>query len=144
MPRPPTRPPTDPQVRALAPGSTPIDVRDGELRGLILTVLPSGRKQFTLRYRAKGKQRRLILGDYPGLSLAKARKLVRRKQTAIDAGEDPAADDRPRASRPKDTVAGLAAEYLKKHAAKKRTAAEDERILNVDVLPYWRDRSVRD
>jgi len=134
----------DPQVRALAPGSTPIDVRDGELRGLILTVLPSGRKQFALRYRAKGKQRRLILGDYPGLSLAKARKLARQKQTAIDAGEDPAAVRQAARLAPVDTVAGLADEYLKKHAPKKRTAAEDERILNVDVLPYWRDRSVRE
>ena len=92
MPRPTHDPLTDPQVRALAPGATPIDVRDGELRGLILTVLPSGRKQFTLRYRTKGKQTRLLLGEYPGLSLAKARKQARRKQTAIDGGADPAAE----------------------------------------------------
>jgi integrase len=135
---------TDPWVRALAPGRTPIDVRDGDLRGLILTVLPSGRKQFALRYRAKGKQRRLVLGDYPGLSLAQARKLARRKQTAIDAGEDPAAERQAARLAPVDTIGALAAEYLKKHAAKKRTAAEDARILNVDVLPYWRDRSVRE
>jgi hypothetical protein len=35
-----------------------------------------------------------------------------------------------------DTVAVLAEDYLKKHARKhKRSAAEDERILNADVLP---------
>jgi integrase len=44
-----------------------------------------------------------------------------------------------------DTVATLAAEYLAKHArAKKRSADEDARILEADVLPRWRDRSVRE
>ena len=64
------------------------------------------------------------------------------KQTAIDSGADPAADRQQARRAPTDTVGTLAADYLKKHAAKKRTAAEDERILNADVLPYWRARSV--
>lgn len=145
MPRPTHAPLTDPQVRALRPGGTPIDVRDGELRGLILTVLPSGRKQFALRYRTKGKQRRLVLGDYPSLSLAKARKLAQKKQTEIDSGADPAAARQAARRAPTDTVETLAKDYLAKHARKhKRSAGEDERILNADVLPYWRERSVRE
>src|SRR5262245_33177209 len=95
---------TDPSVRALRPGRTPIDVRDGQTRGLILTVLPSGRKQFALRYRAHGKQRRLVLGDYPGLSLEKARKLARHQQVAIDNGKDPAAVRQAARRAPVDTV----------------------------------------
>ena len=135
---------TDPQVRSLVPGDAIVELRDGELRGLILRVLPSGRKQFTLRYRTKGKQKRLLLGEYPGLSLAKARKQARQKLTAIDGGADPSAERQQARRAPTDTVEGLAADYLKKHAAKKRTAAEDERILNADVLPYWRARSVKE
>jgi integrase len=39
----------------------------------------------------------------------------------------------------------LAEDYLAKHARKfKRSAGEDERILNVEVLPRWREKSVRD
>jgi integrase len=145
MTRPTHDPLTDPQIKSLAPGSTPIDVRDRELRGLILTILPSGRKQFALRYRAKGKQRRLMLGEYPGLSLAKARKLARTKQSAIDAGADPAAERQEARRAPTDTIEALATEYLAKHArVHKRTAAEDERMLNVYVLPRWRERSVRE
>lgn len=136
---------TDPQLKALQPGTTPIDLRDGELRGLIFTVLPSGRKQFALRYRAKGKQRRLLLGEYPGLSLAKARKLARHKQTAIDSGADPAADRQAARRAAADTFEALAADYMAKHARKfKRTADEDARILNADILPHWRGRSVRE
>ncbi|MEO7192067.1 MAG: hypothetical protein ABI051_13520 [Vicinamibacterales bacterium] len=44
-----------------------------------------------------------------------------------------------------DTVAALAAEYLEKHAGlRKKTGAEDARILRVDVLPHLGERSLRD
>ena len=61
-------------IRRLRPGRTPVDIRDGLQRGLILTVLPSGRKQFAVRYRFRGTQRRYRLGEFPSLSLAHARK----------------------------------------------------------------------
>lgn len=145
MPRVQHDPLTDAQLRALAPGPTPIDVRDGELRGLVVTVLPSGRKQFNVRYRHQGKQRRLMLGEYPGVSLAKARKLARREQAAIDSGRDPARERRAAKAKRTDTVESLVTEYLAKHARRfKRSADEDARILEVEVLPRWRDRSVRE
>ena len=50
MPRPTHKPLTDRAIRATTPGPTPIDLRDGELRGLILTVHPSGKRQWTIRY----------------------------------------------------------------------------------------------
>ena len=135
----------DTQVRRLQPGTIPIDVRDGQLRGLILTVLPSGRKQWTIRYRRKGKQRRLVLGAYPAMTIAKARKTARHELSRIDAKQDPVAERRVANAKPVDTVAALVADYLKRHARRtKRSAAEDERMLTVDVLPTWKDRSVRD
>jgi integrase len=138
---------TDQGLRALAPGSTPIEVRDGELRGLIVTVLPSGRKQFSVRYRVHGKQRRLVLGDYPGLTLALARKRARKAQTDIDGGRDLAAEHQAAKTARTDTVDALVIDYLAKHARKfKKTesADEDERIINKDVLPKWTGRSVRE
>lgn len=144
MPRPTHPPLTHQEVRALAPKGTPVDVRDGEMRGLILTVLPSGRKQFAMRYRFGGKQKRFVLGEYPAVSLASARKLARNAQTAVDAGQDPAGQRQAVKRAPADTVAALVDDYLKKHARKfKRSAAEDERMLKADVLPTWRERSVR-
>jgi integrase len=136
---------TDRGIRALLSKGTPFDVRDGGQPGLVLTVLPSGRKQFTLRYRFQGKQRRLLLGEYPAVSLALARKRTRKAQSSIDDGKDPAGERQAAKAKRTDTVAALAKDYLAKHARKfKRSAAEDERILNVEVLPRWRDRSVRE
>ena len=145
MPRTTHRPLTDSQVRTVAPCQNPVDVRDGHTRGLILTVLPSGRRQFSIRYRYHGRQRRLILGDYPQLTLAQARRRARKQQVAIADGGDPAGERRAAKARRTDTVAALAADYLKKHARKfKKSAHEDERMLRVNVLPSWGDRSVRD
>ena len=136
---------SDARVRALPVGASPIEVRDGDTRGLILTVLPSGRKQFAVRYRRGGKQKRLLLGEYPAVSLAVARKRARHAQSAIDNGADPAKDRQLAKAAPPDTVKALATDYLKRHARKfKRSASEDERVLDVDVLPYWGDRSVRE
>lgn len=145
MPRSTHAPFTDHHVRALQPGPTPIDVRDGELRGLILTVLPSGRKQFSIRYRVRGRQRRLVLGEYPGLSLAQARKHARKAQTGIDEGRDLAGERQAAKLARTDTVKALVDDYLAKHARPfKKSADEDARVLTVDVLPTWGDRSVRD
>lgn len=138
---------TDQQVKQLQPGPTPIDLRDGAARGLILTILPTGRKTFSVRYVFQGKHRRLPLGDYGGrggLTIAKARDAAGAARAKIRKGEDPAGERHAAKAKRTDTVETLAAEYLAKHAKHKRTAAEDDRILRVDVLPYWRDRSVRE
>src|SRR4051812_18962429 len=79
---------TDRTIRTLAAKETPSDIRDGGQPGLVLTVLPSGRKQFSIRYRFQGKQRRLLLGEYPSVTLAEARKRARRAQGALDDGRD--------------------------------------------------------
>ena len=133
------------QVQRLKPGPTAIDVRDGHTRGLLVTVLPSGKKQFAIRYRYRGKQRRFVLGDFPQLSLAAARKRAKKAQVQIADGGDPAGERRAATAPRTDTVAALAEDYLRKHARKfKKSATEDERILSTNVLPVLGDRSVRD
>ena len=79
------------------------------------------------------------------MSLQLARKRARSAQASIDDGHDPAGERQAAKAERTDTVGALAEDYLKKHARKrKRSADEDERILNADVLPAWRDKSVRD
>jgi len=135
---------TDQQVRRLRPGARPIDLRDGQSRGLILSVFPSGRKVFSVRYVFGGKHRRVVLGEYPHQSLAAARDAAGAMRQRILRGEDPAAERKAAKAERVDTVAVLAADYLAKYAAGKRSVAEDQRILNRDVLPTWADRSVRE
>jgi integrase len=134
---------TDRQVRAAKPGPKPVDIRDGS-RGLVLTVLPSGRKQFAVRYTFGGKHRRLVLGDFPALTLSNARAAAEEARTAVRHAHDPVAERRAARAPRQDTVAALAADYLKRHALpNKRSAAEDERVIDKELLPRLGDRSVR-
>jgi hypothetical protein len=133
----------DATLRAKKPGPTLKDLRDAQQPGLIFSILPSGRKQFSLRYRTQGKQRRLVLGDFPALTLSKARERAAAELVTIRAGHDRAIELRAAKARPSDSVEALARDYLAKHAATKRTGDEDERMLERDVLPQWGDRSVR-
>jgi hypothetical protein len=91
------------------------EIADDAVRGLSLRVTSAGAKTWALRYRTSaGAQRRLTLGPYPEVSLAKARveakkavgrvadegdpakeKLQRRKKARLDRVEKP------------QTVAGL-------------------------------------
>jgi integrase len=121
-----------------------IDVFDASLPGLALRVTPSGHKSWTVHYRnAARRLRRLTLGDYPTLSLAEARKAAQKALRAAVAGEDPATEKS--AARLGETVDDLAREYIERHAKKhKRSWAEDQRKLNVDVLPVWRTLKVKD
>jgi integrase len=136
---------SDPQIRRLQPGSTPIEVRDGHARGLILQILPSGRKLWTVRYRYRGLQRRLVLGEYPTMSLAKARDAAEDARAGIRNGGDPVGERQAARQVPSDTVSALVKEYVAKHVqVKMRAQIEEERILDVEVLPRWKDRSVRE
>jgi len=148
MPRQTRAPLNDSQIRGFAPGPAKYEKRDGLAPGLILVVYPSGAKQWTVRYRAHGKQRRLVLGDFGpnGMTLAQARKAAAKAQTPILDGRDVAVERRAAKAAPTDTVGALAEAYLARHAKtnKKDGGDADDRTLRVDVLPFWQDRSVRD
>jgi integrase len=134
----------DSGIRGLDPGPTKYEKRDGLERGLMLVVYPSGAKIWNLRCTFRGKQQRLALGEFSarGLSLAAARLKAAEVKQAIRDGEDPGQQRRDAKAPAVDTVAQLVALYLARHVAKKDSAAADTRALTVDVLPYWKDRSV--
>lgn len=79
------------------------------------------------------------------IPLAEARQRARTAHSAIDDGRDPAGERQAAKAVRTDTVESLVEDYLAKHARKfKRSGGEDERMLNVEVLSRWRDRSVRE
>ena len=71
-----------------------------------------------MRYRTQGKQRRLVLGTYPALTIAQARKRARTDMSHVDAGRDIVAERHAANAVRTDTVAALAEEYLRLHARK--------------------------
>ena len=115
--------------------------------GLGLRVSKTGRKTWIMLYRFDGRPRRLTLGTFGNgseqLSLAKAHKAHADAMAELEQSRDPGdkAVTQRREARKAPTVAELADEYIERYAKpKKRSWAEDRRILDFDVLPAWKGR----
>lgn len=102
-----------------------------------------GRRSFFVMYRTpEGRRRRLTIGSYPAFTLAQAREQAREKLRLISESVDP--QEVPPMER-SVTFADLAAEYLERHAKrKKETWRDDERRLRVELLPEWGPRPARE
>jgi integrase len=112
--------------------------------GLCLRVYPSGRKAWFLAYRnSSGRFRRVKLGNYPAVNLRAARRLARLRLAEVAEGRDPQ-EEKVAARAPAEesqTFAALAALYLSEHARpKKKSWSQDQRYIERDLLPAWKDR----
>ena len=80
---------TQARVKALRPRRTTYDIRDGELRGFGVRVLPSGRKRFFIQCQHEGERVWKIVGDAGTIDVREARSraaetmaAIRRRETA--------------------------------------------------------------
>jgi len=130
---------TDKQIKALKAKEKTYDLREGTGEGFGIRVLPSGTKSWFTIYRRGQEKVRLSLGQYPAVSLAKARERHGEIRDLLKQGKDPSQLRRDKKAA--DSVDGLIDDYLERYAkAKKRTWQEDERILKKDVSSAWGKR----
>ena len=140
-------------VKKMKPRSTAFYTSDAEVRGLQLRTAPDGSQTWSVRYRIGKQQKRLTLGDASIVPLGDdktktphvkgARTLAREALHKVATGRDPAEEKRE--TREADTVGDFAKTYIEKHAKpKKRTWKDDQRQLNRDVLPAWRNKLMKD
>jgi integrase len=119
------------------------DYLDDTLTGFGVRVHHTGRKAFFVRYDLGTGRKRLTIGTYPTLSLADARDQAKDILGRVARGEDPQQEKR--ADRHAITFRQLAEQYLELHAKRrKKSWREDERILEVDLLPAWKRRKAKD
>ena len=138
---------TDAGIRNLKPKANRYDVWEDGRTGFGVRVAPSGRKTFQFMYWKDGKARRLTIGIYGDIGLAQARVKYAEAKKALEENRDPAAETvaQRQVERDAETVNELAGAYLTKWARpRKRSAAEDERILRKDVLPLIGRTKVHD
>jgi integrase len=137
---------TDRSIAALGPKAKIYEVWEDGRTGLGVRMSPRGRKSWNYMYRFAGKARRMTLGTYPAVSLANARVKHANAKELLAKGTDPGAVhvEKRRTERQAETVQNLVDEYLEKWARpRKRSANEDERILNKDVIPVWGKRKAK-
>ena len=80
---------SDAKCKAAKPQDRAYKLFDG--LGLALVVLPSGVRSWRVFYRLDGKAKTLVLGQFPEVGLAEARRLRDAARSTMRAGEDPMA-----------------------------------------------------
>lgn len=139
---------TDRELAALKPRTARYERSVAQARGLSIIVYPNGCKTFVVRYAApSGARRRLVIGDYPALSLAAARLQAAAHRLDVVGGGDPAAARmRARAeARSGESLAQLAEGYWKAaalgiHGGRKRplrplTIERQKGLWNTHIKP---------
>ena len=140
---------TDAFVKSIrTPSKGRVECADVRCVGLSFRVTPAGVQSWCFRFRdpRTGQSSRIGLGPYPAISLSAARELAEAQRRLVAKGQNPVeARRQQRVEAPQKTFRALAARYLVEHARRhKRTAAADERNLNLHVLPQWRNRRYED
>ena len=128
------------RVRAAKPRSKRYDIRDDVVTGLILRVLPTGTRTFTLERAVHGRRRYANIGDAVTLTVPQARREARR---LIAHFTEPAkAVTGPRT--PEHPMTAFAEEFLERqaHRWKPRTQETNTRIVRNDILPVFGDTTV--
>jgi integrase len=146
---------TELYIRALQPQKTRYEIREGD--GFAIRISPNGIKTWVFIYKFQNRKRRMTLGNYPGMTLSKARAAFREARNLLEQGKDPIEakrrereeqllrDEARRRELEAPTVARLVDEYLEKWAKpRKRSWREDQRILEKDIIPAWGKRKAKD
>lgn len=124
------------------------EIPDDLCTGLYLTVQPTGRKGWQVRYRHGGKHRRMTLGAYPILSLAAARQRAREILAQTAEGRDPAEEVRAakaKAADPnRDKVASIIDLFMKRHASRNRRADDVAAMFQREIMGKWGKRNIQD
>jgi integrase len=141
---------TDRHLKSLKGRSKPYDVRDTEIRGLRVRVMPSGERTFVLlaRYTLNGAPTRRALGGYPALGLAEAREKAREWRLLIGRGIDPAQEEeRKRAAqlrKQKTTFLAVAEDFIREKLPSERKRREVECDIRREFIPEWGARPIAD
>ena len=110
---------------------------DDELDGFGIRIRAGGSRNFIVRYRLGGLERRHTVGSASVLNVEEARKKARKVLVAVDEGRDPTAEKATKRATASLLFSSVAADYLeaKQSAMKPRTLIESTRYLNRDWKP---------
>ncbi len=130
---------TDIACRRAQPRAKPYKMADA--RGLYLEVLTSGTKSWRWKYRIGGKEKRLVFGVYPEISLQEAREAREVAARSLRQGIDPSVERLQRSAaqvaKMENTFMAVALGWHASQSAiwAPRHAASVKRSLETDVFP---------
>ena len=120
-------------------GKTRTDYRDVRTPGLYLRVTRTGKTwAFVYKQTRNKKVRRLVMGNYPAMTLAMARQQAGEYRVMMEQGKDPWEHQQEERRQTEDAISfeHLAEIYLEKHAKRhKRSWKDDEYRIRRELLP---------
>ena len=137
----------DRSIRALKPRAGRYEEWISGYKGLGVRVSPEGTKSWIVMYRHGGRLRRMTLGRYPAVTVARVGTLHGEVQERLDKGIDPAREAigirQEEQVAAKEKVFRVVYEaFAADHLAGLRTGEEIKRKFEMDVLPQWGRRRV--
>jgi integrase len=139
---------TNTTILKAKPADKPVRLFDGG--GLYLEISPAGGKLWRFKYRFNGKEKRLALGIYPDVSLAKAREKRQATRTLLADGNDPGENRKAQKAAGADRAANsfevVAREWFAKFKPNWVEAHSDKviRRLERDMFPWIGGKPIAD
>lgn len=125
---------SDTKLRTLKAQEKPYQIADGG--GLFIEVMPGGKRVWRLRYRLKGKQEKVTLGDYPSFSLVDARRWREDCKAKVARGESPMRSKQEQKAAELDTVEAFARRWLAEVVEKNTEQPRNiKRVIEKDIIP---------
>ena len=127
------------RTEALKPRKSPYDVRDSELKGFGVRVLPSGSKRFFVHSQHDGRRIWKTVGDAGSMGLDEARRCARELLAAIRCGETPALPE-------EGLFEAVAEEVFSRYGRhwKPRTMTVNRGYLRNQILPWFGGMNIAD
>ena len=124
---------------------------DGDLAGFGCRVHSSDSRAFVLNYLAGGRERRMVIGQYPTWSSSAAREQAKALKRDINIGNDPLAQKQGKsegaqATRLAPSLHDLFERYNREHLPRKspRSATDDRSMWRNEILPRIGDIKIAD
>ena len=139
---------TDRTLKALKPASARYDVMDTDVPGFGVRVTEKGQRTFILiaRYPGSSNPTRRAIGEYPAMSLEKARERARGWRELVRKGTDPKAEEerqrRQELRKQQTTFAAVAEDFIERHVKGQRKAKDTEREIRKELIAVWGERPI--
>ncbi len=131
---------TDARVRALKPDRSARDVRDRDLKGFGVRIMPSGKKRFFTHTQCDGRRIWKIIGGAEQMSVKEARETATSALAAIRNGQ-------PAVASPSETLFEVVAEEMFRRYSrhwKPSTCKVNRHYLRKQILPWFRGMQIAD
>ena len=139
---------TDRKLQSLKPKRQRYDLMDTDVPGFGVRVSEKGQRTFILiaRYPGSSNPTRRALGEYPAISLEKARRRARDWRDLVEKGVDPKAHEaslkREELRKHQTTFAAVAEDFIERHVTGQRKARVTEREIRKELIGQWGERPI--